>query len=108
VAPGSVLAPVIFEAPGSLASTSAAELWIAVTGADPNWGGCNVWMSTDGGTSYQKVAVQPQGSRYGALTASLAAWGSAPTLDNVHTLAVALLGNTTDLASVTRRRPRPA
>jgi hypothetical protein len=101
-APGDVEAPVIFEAPGSLASTSAAELWIAVTGADPNWGGCNVWMSTDGGSTYRKIAVQPTGSRYGALTALLAAWGSAPTLDTTHTLAVALLGaRDTTLTSVT-------
>jgi hypothetical protein len=49
-----------------------------------------------------KIAVQPQGSRYGALTALLAAWGSAPTLDTTHTLAVALLGaRDTTLASVT-------
>jgi hypothetical protein len=100
--PDDVEAPVIFEAPGSLASTSAAELWIAVTGADPNWGGCNVWMSTDGGSTYRKIAVQPTGSRYGALTALLAAWGSAPTLDTTHTLAVALLGaRDTTLTSVT-------
>jgi hypothetical protein len=57
VLPGSVLPPVIFEAPGNLASTTAPELWIAVSGADPNWGGCNVWMSTDGGVSYRKVAT---------------------------------------------------
>lgn len=101
VSPGSVLPPVIFEAPGSLASTSAAELWIAVTGANPNWGGCNVWMSTDGGASYKKVAVQPSGSCYGVLTGPLAAWGAEPALDTTNTLAVALLGKNTTLTSVT-------
>jgi hypothetical protein len=89
VTPNSVNAPLIIEPPPSLSGGST-QLWIGASaqGADPNWGGCIVWVSLDG-TSYAEVASIAVPARQGILSASLAAYaGSAP--DDVHTLAVDL------------------
>lgn len=80
--PLSVSAPYIFELPGD-PSTTGLAIGIA-TGAQSGdflYGGCNVWVSTDG-TSYQQVGTINGSSRYGSLTGSLASGGA--------TLAVAL------------------
>ncbi|MEX8520021.1 MAG: phage tail protein [Leptothrix sp. (in: b-proteobacteria)] len=66
VSPGSVSAPVIFEAPVTLPSTGL-EVYAAVAGASANWGGCNVWVSMDG-TNYRRVQTIYGGARYGKLT----------------------------------------
>lgn len=71
--PGSVVAPLIFEAPGAL-TQNGLEVWVAVTGTSPKWGGCHVWGSADG-TSYQLVATITGGSRYGALTSAAGSSG---------------------------------
>ncbi|HYA73062.1 MAG TPA: phage tail protein, partial [Roseiarcus sp.] len=49
-----VNAPLIFEAPTAL-TNGVAQLWFGASGgssgvADPNWGGCYIWMSFDGVT----------------------------------------------------------
>jgi len=64
--PGSVTAPVIFEAPADLTS-SGLELYIAVKGAAAAWGGCTVWISYDNLT-YGRLTRVYGGSRYGAIT----------------------------------------
>lgn len=64
-APGSISAPVIFEAPGAL-TTNGLELYVAAAGASALWGGCHVWVSLDG-TSYKQVGTINGGSRYGTL-----------------------------------------
>lgn len=52
-APGSVNVPIIFEPVARLNEfQNQASLWIIVSGSDPNYGGNNVWMSTDGGATY--------------------------------------------------------
>lgn len=65
VAPGNALAPVIFELPGAL-TTTGLELGIATGSADPNWGGCQVWVSYDG-SEYRQLTELRGGSRFGTL-----------------------------------------
>ena len=51
--PGSVNAPIIFEAVPRLTNfSSVPQLWLAVSGASVDYGGCLVFISTDGGVSY--------------------------------------------------------
>jgi len=90
IAADAVNAPVIFEPPSALAGATA-QVWIAASGgsggvADPNWGGCNVWLSTDG-TSFSQIGTIVGPAPQGALTASLPAFsGTNP--DAADTLAV--------------------
>ena len=86
VAPGNVNTPVIFNAPGALTATGY-EIWAAASGAGAAWGGCDIYASTDGGTSYKFITRLLGASRYGVLTAPLAI-GSDP--DTSHTCAVDL------------------
>jgi|GEM_PF-3261003 len=69
-APGSVNIPVLFEPVPRLAGgNTQPELWLAVSGGAavgsppviPDYGGCFVYVSTDGGNSYQPVAPLVQG-----------------------------------------------
>lgn len=80
VSPGSVSAPVIFNAPGML-TKDGFEMWIAVAGIGQFWGGCDVYVSEDN-TTYQRVGRITAPARYGALTAALTA-GSDPDTTNV-------------------------
>ncbi|HUC63441.1 MAG TPA: phage tail protein [Alphaproteobacteria bacterium] len=90
VAPGNALAPVFIEPPDAL-TTSGLEVWIATAGG-ADWGGCDVWISTDDAT--YKLAGRFNGrSRMGTLTAALGAVAPAatgPTVDSSDTLAVDL------------------
>jgi hypothetical protein len=52
--------------------------------ADPNWGGCYVWLSTDNVT-YQQVGQIDTPARMGKLTGSLASYGGANP-DTTHSL----------------------
>lgn len=71
VAPGRVNPPIIFDAPGRM-TDSGYEVWLAVAGTGPFWGGANLWISTDGETYV--LADQIAGpSRYGYLQATMAA-----------------------------------
>lgn len=85
--------PMLFQPPPSLTNNSP-QVWAAVSGgnphdttADPNWGGCDVYLSTDGGASYNKVGTVDNAARMGYLNAGLAAYGSANP-DIVNTLKV--------------------
>lgn len=69
ISPGSVNPPVIFDAPGRM-TDSGFEVWFAVAGADPNWGGANVYVSTDGST-YALAGSIASRSRYGYLSAPM-------------------------------------
>lgn len=97
VAPGPVLAPLIFDAPG-VASDTGFEIWVAASGSSPNWGGATVWLSTDNAT-YTMVGTLEGPSRYGTLTAPFAA-GSDP--DTVDTLSVDISGSRGTLQSGTQ------
>jgi hypothetical protein len=100
--PRPVNTPVIFEPPKALVATP--QLWIAASGgsgsaADPNWGGCNVWISTDGG-SYVQIGTIEGAATMGVLTAALPSYsGSNP--DNTDTLAVNLAESGGVLSTVT-------
>lgn len=74
--PGDVVDPVFFEPPGSLVTTGL-EVWVGVTGSSALWGGCDVYVSLDGGASYKQVATIDQPCRIGAVAdATLAAGGT--------------------------------
>lgn len=89
--PGSVNPPLIFEPPVSLSGTP--QVWVGVSGGDgsvanPNWGGCFVWLSTDDIT-YNEIGEIDTPARQGKLTANLADFvGTNP--DNTNTLRVTL------------------
>jgi hypothetical protein len=109
IPPGSINAPVIMELPGQL--SQALQVQFAVSGQNPaNWGGCTVWISTDG-TNYDQLGTITTAARMGVLTATLASVStspSGPTLDTTNTLAVNLTesqgilysGTSADLAAL--------
>jgi hypothetical protein len=56
--PGNVNTPIIFEpVPRLTASGIASELWLDVPSSNPNYGGCFVYVSTDGGVSYSDQPI---------------------------------------------------
>ena len=57
--------PIIFE-PIPALSGGAPQIWIGVSNTDPSYGGCAVYMSTDGGTSYELLGVMFGQSTMGA------------------------------------------
>jgi Putative phage tail protein len=65
--------------------------------ADPNWGGCNVWISTDGST-YGNVGQVTAPARMGVLTAILPA-PSGGNPDTTDTLSVSLVESGGQLSS---------
>ncbi len=83
-APADTNAPILFEAPVEIAATGL-ELWAAVCGG-ANWGGCEVWISSDD-TTYKRVGFVHGPARMGTLTAGLNV-GLDP--DSINTLAVDL------------------
>ena len=95
VSPGNVVTPSLFEPPIEMAGKSGLEVWCAVTGSDPNWGGCTVWVSYDN-ISYSKVDVITGGARYGSLTGSITA-----ALNQVAPVQLVGLGGTIVNASAT-------
>lgn len=95
--PGNAVAPIVFEAPVQIAQ-SGLEVWLATAGG-ANWGGCDVYVSSDGST--YKLAGRKNGpSRMGVLTASFPA-GSDP--DTADTLAVDLSESNGALLSGTQQ-----
>lgn len=86
--PGLVNTPIIFEANDRFAQFAGNTLVIGVSGSDPNYGGCQAWVSQDG-TSFKQIdnGRLYGSSRQGTLSASLA---SSPDPDTTHTLSVDL------------------
>src|SRR5579862_1442044 len=66
--PGNTNAPIIFEPPSGL-SGGDLEIWLIASGS-ANWGGCQVWVSSDGST-YALAGTLYAGARQGVLTAAL-------------------------------------
>jgi hypothetical protein len=81
--PGSVNTPVIFEpVPQLYNNQNEQQLWVVVSGANANYGGCDVMLSTDGGVSYLNV-----GALGNAITGVLAgAWPAAADPDTTNDL----------------------
>jgi len=96
VSPGDVNTPTIFEPPSELGNGY--EVWAAVSGASSNWGGCYVYISSDGDT-YKKVGEITSKARQGVLTAALAS-GDDP--DTANTLKVNLTESLGELSSGTQ------
>jgi hypothetical protein len=96
VAPGSVSAPVLFNAPG-IVTQSDPQVWCAVASTSPTWGGCNVWISVDG-TAYARVGTVNGPARYGTLTTALPTHADP---DTVNTLAISLATSLGTLGSAT-------
>jgi hypothetical protein len=103
LAPDGVNPPVIFE-PGPALTGGTPEVWVAVSGgaggiADPNWGGAEIWASTDGET-YQLLGEVTLPARMGVTTTTLAPYAGANP-DTADTLTVTLLESGGDLSSTT-------
>lgn len=94
VSPGVINAPLIFDAPGIL-SPAGYEVWAAISSTDTNWGGAQVYISTDD-TTYSRIGQIFGRSRQGVLTAPFAA-GSDP--DTVNSCSVNLSMSSGSLAS---------
>lgn len=94
--PGNTNAPIVFEPTAGLTG-GAVEAWIIASGG-VSWGGCQVWVSTDGST-YALAGTIYKGGRQGVLTASLPAAADPDTTD---TLAVDLTQSGGQLLSGTQ------
>jgi hypothetical protein len=94
--PGDPINPVVFELPAVLAEGQQKAFVAAAGGA--NWGGCNVWLSTDD-TTYKKIGTLTNPSRYGSLRETLPA-GTSP--DTVNTLKIDVTDSGATLASATQ------
>src|ERR1700674_23011 len=76
--PGNTNAPIIFEPPAGL-SGGDLEVWLIASGG-VNWGGCQIWVSSDGST-YAMAGTLYRGGRQGVLTASLPSHADTDTAD---------------------------
>jgi hypothetical protein len=89
--PGNVNSPVIFEPTDALAGELA--VWMAVSGQNAAlWGGCDVYLSTDG-NSYANIGRIKGAARQGVLLSALpevTASATGQTIDQTNTLAVSL------------------
>ena len=84
VPPGSVSDVIFFDAPAEL-TQGALEAWMLVCGG-PDWGGCQIHLSSDG-IEYKKIGAYRGNSVMGSLTAALPL-GTDP--DTAHSLAINL------------------
>lgn len=94
MAPVPVSPPVIVKAPSSLTGLDP-EVWLAVAGANPNWGGCQVWVSADG-IDYQLIGTINNPAKVGLTTNTLPDHADP---DNVNTLTVNMSLSAQDLLS---------
>jgi hypothetical protein len=102
VTPNAVNAPIIFEPPPAL-SNGIEQLWFGISpiDGDPNWGGCNIWVSLDGGTSYPtQIGTIQASSTMGAIVGTLAGYSGANP-DTVDTLTVDMSESNAALLSTT-------
>ena len=98
--PGNVNPPIIFEPTAEMLSGASQEIWGAVSGG-PNWGGCYIWVSTDG-VNYRQVAKLAGPARMGYTTTPLATApinNAGQTIDQINTVGVDLTESAGVLAS---------
>jgi len=93
-APGDINAPIIFEPPAALV-TGGLEIWVALSGGS-NWGGAQVWISSDG-NSYALAGAVTSPATQGTLIADLP---SHPSPDTTDILSVDLTESNGRLVSV--------
>jgi hypothetical protein len=85
---GNVNDPVIFEPVSRLYSGTKPQLWIVVSSPAANYGGAQVYVSTDGGGSYNPIGDPLIGS---AITGNVVSdWAAGTDPDTTHDLAVDL------------------
>jgi len=89
---GNTSTPIIFQPSVDLAGAS--QAWIAACGG-VNWGGAEIWVSSDGAT-YSKMGVVSAPARFGILSANLPA-GADPDVTN--TLSVDLTTSSAELTA---------
>lgn len=87
ITPASVNLPIIFEPVPRLSEKTSPQLWAVVSDVDPNYGGCAVYISTDGGTSYNLVGQINGNAVTGVTTAD---WPPANDPDTTHDLPIDL------------------
>ena len=80
--PGDVNTPIIFE-PTSVVTGGVQQIWFAASGAPGQFGGCSVWLSTDGGVSYYKIGTVVGSNAQGLLLATLATHADPDTVDTL-------------------------
>jgi hypothetical protein len=98
--PGSANAPIMFEAPTPLVTSATGnEVWIFASGDNKWWGGCSVWVSSDG-ESYSYFGNIPQPARQGVITNRLPVHGT-PDEDDI--LSVDLSMSRATLTGATRQ-----
>jgi hypothetical protein len=98
--PGSANAPIMFEAPTPLVTSATGnEVWIFASGDNKWWGGCSVWVSSDG-ESYSYFGNIPQPARQGVITNRLPVHGT-PDEDDI--LSVDLSMSRGSLTGATRQ-----
>ena len=87
--PGSVNPPIIFEALSRLNNQVGHSIWFGCSGTNPNWGGCDIFVSLDGGANYSPypIATVVGRNQMGVLTNILPV-GTDP--DTANTLSVNL------------------
>lgn len=74
--------PVIFETPPLGATTQPNAVQIAVAGNNPSWGGCKIYVSSDG-TTYVYLGSVNGGGKTGVLSAALASGADPDTTDTL-------------------------
>ncbi|HVB17249.1 MAG TPA: hypothetical protein VNF04_11980 [Stellaceae bacterium] len=80
VDPGNSNPPIIFE-PTAQLSGGALEVWLISSGG-ANWGGCQIWVSSDGNT-YALAGTLYRGARQGVLAAALPSRADPDTTDTL-------------------------
>lgn len=73
--------PLIFNPTVSL-NGGGIHIYAAAAGGSANWGGCEIWLSTDG-TNYSLAEVMTARSRYGFISATLASHTDPDTVDTL-------------------------
>lgn len=100
--PGLINAPVLFEPmPGLAGFPTINQLFAIVSNADPAYGGCQVYVSTDGGGSYGLLGTITGNGTTGVLTANWTA-GNDPDKNSGHPLSVNLTESLGVLANFTQ------
>lgn len=97
--PSNINPPIIFSAPASL-TASGYEIWCGISSSDPLFGGCQIHVSFDGGSSYVLIGNHMGETRMGVLTANLP---SATDPDSTNTLSVDMSVSAGELYSVSQQ-----
>jgi Putative phage tail protein len=71
---------ILIEATSRLTGFTGNQIWMGAAGASSKWGGCNIWVSSDG-TKYKEIGTITNAARFGTLAFALAT-DSDPDIDN--------------------------